>query len=359
MYAMEISVEKDKQTGETKILSTSAVSPEWIHQRGVKVYDDGTKVVYEARSGVGTTTMENGVHPWSASDVDELIHRVGQSQTIGASERGAVSPRAPATTGSGNLGQQKEQMVHKEAKLEMVRNPEKGGFGNPKYGFDEVTDVPDATSEKPVTMIFMGLEGEIDQLEREESQISAKEQILREKLRETEKSIEDLQKSKAMRERWLLQGAPADTVEEEESRRRQTEEDEFKVKKLEDNIHSTLGLSTSLLVSVFSQQPARWFPSSLYNKTLLPFLLLPAQAPALGLSSAAAARFSQHQPVGFCLLAATSPLVSFFSLQPKPFYHFYCCQLKLPSLNFQDSGVFSCPMPLNTLSASKQQNKSS
>lgn len=156
MYAMEISVEKDKQTGETKILSTSAVSPEWIHQRGVKVYDDGTKVVYEARSGVGTTTMENGVHPWSASDVDELIHRVGQSQTIGVSERGAVSPRAPTTAGSGNLGQQKEQMVHKEAKLEMVHNPEKGGFGNPKYGFDEVTDVPDATSEKPVTMIFMG-----------------------------------------------------------------------------------------------------------------------------------------------------------------------------------------------------------
>ncbi|XP_041104105.1 A-kinase anchor protein 2-like isoform X2 [Polyodon spathula] len=156
MYAMEVSVEKDKQTGETKILSTSAVSPECIHQRGVKVYDDGTKVVYEVRSGVGTTTMENGVHQWSSSDVDKLIHRVEQSQTIGVSERGAVSPRAPATAASGNLGQQKEQIVHKEAKLEMVHNPEKGGFGNPKNGFDEVTDAPDATSEKPVTMIFMG-----------------------------------------------------------------------------------------------------------------------------------------------------------------------------------------------------------
>lgn len=42
--------------------------------------------------------------------------------------------------------------------------------------------------------LYFRLEGEIDQLEREESQISAKEQILREKLRETEKSIEDLQK---------------------------------------------------------------------------------------------------------------------------------------------------------------------
>lgn len=38
------------------------------------------------------------------------------------------------------------------------------------------------------------LESEISLLENEESQISAKEQVLRERLRETERSIEDLQK---------------------------------------------------------------------------------------------------------------------------------------------------------------------
>lgn len=38
------------------------------------------------------------------------------------------------------------------------------------------------------------LESEIGALESEESQISAKEQILRERLKETERSIEDLQK---------------------------------------------------------------------------------------------------------------------------------------------------------------------
>lgn len=38
------------------------------------------------------------------------------------------------------------------------------------------------------------LESEIGALESEESQISAKEQVLRERLRETERSIEDLQK---------------------------------------------------------------------------------------------------------------------------------------------------------------------
>nr|XP_020740975.1 uncharacterized protein LOC110132143 [Odocoileus virginianus texanus] len=45
-------------------------------------------------------------------------------------------------------------------------------------------------------------------------------------------------KSKVLREKWLLQGIPAGTAEEEEARRRQSEEDEFRVKQLEDNIQS-------------------------------------------------------------------------------------------------------------------------
>lgn len=42
--------------------------------------------------------------------------------------------------------------------------------------------------------------------------------------------------SKALREKWLLQGIPAGSAEEEEARRKQSEEDELKVKKLEENI---------------------------------------------------------------------------------------------------------------------------
>lgn len=42
--------------------------------------------------------------------------------------------------------------------------------------------------------MFCRLESEIGALEQEESQISAKEQVLRERLKETERSIEDLQK---------------------------------------------------------------------------------------------------------------------------------------------------------------------
>ncbi|RXN11792.1 A-kinase anchor 2 isoform X2 [Labeo rohita] len=43
--------------------------------------------------------------------------------------------------------------------------------------------------------------------------------------------------SKAMRERWLLQGTPAVPQEEEEGRRKQVEQDELHVKTLEDAIH--------------------------------------------------------------------------------------------------------------------------
>ena len=49
-------------------------------------------------------------------------------------------------------------------------------------------------------------------------------------------SLPSLPQSKVLREKWLLQGIPAGTAEEEEARRRQSEEDEFRVKQLEDNI---------------------------------------------------------------------------------------------------------------------------
>lgn len=49
---------------------------------------------------------------------------------------------------------------------------------------------------KIVFNIFSRLEQEIGNLESEESQISAKERIILEKLKETEKTFEDLQKVK-------------------------------------------------------------------------------------------------------------------------------------------------------------------
>ncbi|XP_031233334.1 A-kinase anchor protein 2 isoform X3 [Mastomys coucha] len=158
IYAMEINVEKDKQTGETKILSASTIGPEGVHQRGVKVYDDGTKVVYEVHSG--GTVVENGVHKLSAKDVEELIQKAGQS-----SFRGHTSERTVVADGS--LGHPKEHMLCKEAKLEMVQKSRKDqSSGNPgQQAQPPSTEGPEANLDQPVTMIFMGYQNIEDEEE--------------------------------------------------------------------------------------------------------------------------------------------------------------------------------------------------
>ncbi|KAK7126180.1 hypothetical protein R3I93_021536 [Phoxinus phoxinus] len=140
LYAMEINVEKDRKTGATKILSASAVSPRDAHQRGVKVYDDGRKVIYEVRSG-GSTTLENGTHPWSPGQVDQLMQQVGQTQQREDGGRVTVTPAEPQPKAG--------QLSTREAKQDTKLTPGKGYDG-------EVTETPKASADKPVTMIFMG-----------------------------------------------------------------------------------------------------------------------------------------------------------------------------------------------------------
>ncbi|XP_049751969.1 A-kinase anchor protein 2 isoform X6 [Elephas maximus indicus] len=159
VYAMEINVEKDKQTGETKILSASTIDPEGVHQRGVKVYDDGTKVVYEVHSG--GTVVENGVHKLSTKDVEEFIQKAGQSSLRG----GHMSERTVITDGS--LSYPKEHMLCKEAKLEMVHKSRKDrSSGNPGQEPRAPSgEGPEANSDQPVTMIFMGYQNIEDEEE--------------------------------------------------------------------------------------------------------------------------------------------------------------------------------------------------
>uniref|UniRef100_A0A674BGY0 Palm2 and akap2 fusion n=1 Tax=Salmo trutta TaxID=8032 RepID=A0A674BGY0_SALTR len=126
MYAMEINVEKDRKTGHTRILSASAVSPDEVPACGVKVFDDGRKVVYEVRSG-GSSTLDNGVHRWSSQQVDELMKRVG------------------ATTGCAQGG-----------KAKVTVNPADA----PSV---PITTQPPPCQEKPITMIFMGYHNVDDQ----------------------------------------------------------------------------------------------------------------------------------------------------------------------------------------------------
>ncbi|XP_053512185.1 A-kinase anchor protein 2 isoform X3 [Artibeus jamaicensis] len=159
VYAMEINVEKDKQTGETKILSASTIGPEGVHQRGVRVYDDGTKVVYEVRSG--GTVVENGVHRLSSKDVEELIQKAGQSSLRGGhgSERTVIA--------DGSLSPPKEHVLCKEAKLEMVHKSRKDhSSGNPgQQAQAPSTEGPEANLDQPVTMIFMGYQNIEDEEE--------------------------------------------------------------------------------------------------------------------------------------------------------------------------------------------------
>ncbi|XP_065601260.1 PALM2-AKAP2 fusion protein isoform X2 [Cyrtonyx montezumae] len=162
LCTMEINVEKDKQTGETKIVSASPVGPDEAHQRGFKVYDDGTKVVYEVHSG--GTVVENGVHKLSSKDVDELMQKAGQSNVKGGYEIMTVSDRNAVA--DGNLSHMKEQMLFKEAKLEMVHKPNKGHAVNPQpQDKPRGGEVPEASADQPVTMIFMGYQSIDDEEE--------------------------------------------------------------------------------------------------------------------------------------------------------------------------------------------------
>ncbi|NXR17998.1 PALM2 protein, partial [Cinclus mexicanus] len=162
LCTMEINVEKDKQTGETKIVSASPVGPDEAHQRGFKVYDDGSKVVYEVHSG--GTVVENGVHKLSSKDVDELMQKAGQSSVKGGYETMTVSEKN--VVADGNFSHMKEQMLFKEAKLEMVHKSSKGRAVNPQPQDKPCGgETPEASADQPVTMIFMGYQNIDDEEE--------------------------------------------------------------------------------------------------------------------------------------------------------------------------------------------------
>lgn len=158
LYAMEISVEKDHKTGDTKILSTSRISPEDAYQRGVKVYDDGRKVIYEVHSG-SSTTVENGVHPWSSDEVEELIQRVGQARHRPDGTR--VTSVEPEIRDQSNMPTEQEMVQEQQSHASKMKTEQRlrGHRDDPQapQSFeDEVTDAPEATADKPITMIFMG-----------------------------------------------------------------------------------------------------------------------------------------------------------------------------------------------------------
>ncbi|KAM9689004.1 paralemmin-1 [Trichechus inunguis] len=145
MYSVEITVEKDKVTGETRVLSSTTLLPQEPFPQGIKVYEDETKVVHAVDG-----TAENGIHPLSSSEVDELIHKADEitlseaGSTAGASEtRGAVE-EAIRTTPS------RREITGVQAQ------PGEATSGPPGVRPGQ---------EPPVTMIFMGYQNVEDEAE--------------------------------------------------------------------------------------------------------------------------------------------------------------------------------------------------
>lgn len=71
---MEISVEHDKRTGKSQVVSTATITPETIQGRGLKVYDDGRKSVYALHPDGGQMLI-GAVGEMTPTEVEELLHQ--------------------------------------------------------------------------------------------------------------------------------------------------------------------------------------------------------------------------------------------------------------------------------------------
>ncbi|XP_040317771.1 paralemmin-1 isoform X2 [Herpailurus yagouaroundi] len=145
MYSVEITVEKDKVTGETRVLSSTTLLPREPLPQGIKVYEDETKVVHAVDG-----TAENGIQPLSSSEVDELIHKADE---VTLSEAGSAAGAAEAR------GAPKEAAHSTPSRREITGVQAQPG---------EATSGPPGIQpgqEPPVTMIFMGYQNVEDEAE--------------------------------------------------------------------------------------------------------------------------------------------------------------------------------------------------
>ncbi|XP_006764839.2 PREDICTED: paralemmin-1 isoform X1 [Myotis davidii] len=146
MYSVEITVEKDKVTGETRVLSSTTLLPREPLLQGVKVYEDETKVVHAVDG-----TAVNGIQPLSSSEVDDLIHKADE---VTLSEAGPVA-------GAAETGGTSEEAVR-------TTTPSRREITGVQAQPGEATSGPPGIQpgqEPPVTMIFMGYQNVEDEAE--------------------------------------------------------------------------------------------------------------------------------------------------------------------------------------------------
>ncbi|NWW65608.1 PALM protein, partial [Ifrita kowaldi] len=146
MYSVEITVEKDRVTGETKVLSSTTMLPQNHCLQGVKVYEDELKVVHAVTAEDGA--LQNGAHPLSSSEVDELLHKADEATLSEAA--GRQTPAKAGMGGGSAPGSQKPTPRREITGLQAKVPPGEG---------------TEATQEQPVTMIFMGYQNVEDENE--------------------------------------------------------------------------------------------------------------------------------------------------------------------------------------------------
>ncbi|XP_069581527.1 palmdelphin [Brachyistius frenatus] len=73
-FAMEISVEHDKKTGKSQVVSTATITPETLEERGMKVFDDGRKSVYALQPD-GADVHNEAVGEMTLTEVEELLRQ--------------------------------------------------------------------------------------------------------------------------------------------------------------------------------------------------------------------------------------------------------------------------------------------
>ncbi|NWH17052.1 PALM protein, partial [Grus americana] len=151
MYSVEITVEKDRVTGETKVLSSTTMLPQNHCLQGVKVYEDELKVVHAVSAEDGV--LQNGAHPLSSSEVDELLHKADEATLSEAAGRDAAA-KVGEEAGSA-LASQKPTPRREITGLQ-AKPRESTTVLAPGEGMEP-------SREQPVTMIFMGYQNVEDE----------------------------------------------------------------------------------------------------------------------------------------------------------------------------------------------------
>ncbi|KAM7011927.1 LOW QUALITY PROTEIN: paralemmin 1a [Tautogolabrus adspersus] len=141
MYSVEIKVERDRVTGETRVLSTNTTLPVDLSHQGVKVYEDERRVVHEMNG-------EDGVQILSYSEVEELIHKADEASMM--SQTVATVTSIPT-----------EEVQEEAAPEPSLPVPAEITGLETKAGGE--VSMGEASAQNPVTMVFMGYQNVEDE----------------------------------------------------------------------------------------------------------------------------------------------------------------------------------------------------